>query len=226
MFLEQVSNSVCGHLFPASISASKKLNLECKWHVCGALWASGRNLRSWRSTICCRKYLTVCEALCLSVGLALNCFLWDQTQAPLLSVEKHLLDEVVTLRLICSHDWLTAFLVLPSSPPVYLSLLLRQTLALHSAQIKLLLQAYLIFNRYIPVCFTVVCLRPSSEEWVLEAEHIRDIRLNPGPLPYLFLLHHTFFQYTIYPLSTRYKVETTKNRATECKHDCYFNERN
>lgn len=43
-----------------------------------------------------------------SVGLAINCFLWDKTQAPLPSVENHLMEGVVTLRPISSHDWLTA----------------------------------------------------------------------------------------------------------------------
>lgn len=51
------------------------------------------------------------EKVCIaqtSVGLAINCFLWDKTQAPLPSVENHLMEGVVTLRLISSHDWLTA----------------------------------------------------------------------------------------------------------------------
>lgn len=43
-----------------------------------------------------------------SVGLAINCFLWDKIQAPLPSVENHLMEGVVTLRPICSHNWLTA----------------------------------------------------------------------------------------------------------------------
>lgn len=30
------------------------------------LWASGRNLKAWHSTICCRKYLTPDKTLCLS----------------------------------------------------------------------------------------------------------------------------------------------------------------
>lgn len=53
------------------------------------------------------------ERFCISqtsVGLAINCFLWDKPQAPLPSVENHLMEGVVTLGAIffLSHDWLTA----------------------------------------------------------------------------------------------------------------------
>lgn len=65
-----------------------------------------------------------------SVGLAINCFLWDKIQAPLPSVENHLMEGVVTLRPICSHNWLTA---LPPPVCLYSSISLSITLAPCSA---------------------------------------------------------------------------------------------
>lgn len=49
-----------------------------------------------------------------SLGSAINCFLWDMIRAPLPSVESHLMEGVVTLRPIRSHERLTA---LSASPP-------------------------------------------------------------------------------------------------------------
>lgn len=43
-----------------------------------------------------------------SLGSAINCFLWDMIRAPLPSVESHLMEGVVTLRPIRSHERLTA----------------------------------------------------------------------------------------------------------------------
>lgn len=58
-----------------------------------------------------------------SLGSAINCFLWDMIRAPLPSVESHLMEGVVTLRPISSHERLTA-LSLPSPHPPGVSLFL------------------------------------------------------------------------------------------------------
>lgn len=84
------------------------------------------------------------EKFCISqtsVGLAINCFLWDKPQAPLPSVENHLMEGVVTLGAIFfSFSWLTdsipslylpAFLCL--SLFLYLHFLYLQSLILQSA---------------------------------------------------------------------------------------------
>lgn len=52
-----------------------------------------------------------------SLGSAINCFLWDMIQAPLPSVESHLMEGVVTLRPIRSHERLTALPPFPLPPP-------------------------------------------------------------------------------------------------------------
>lgn len=72
------------------------------------------------------------EKFCISqtsVGLAINCFLWDKPQAPLPSVENHLMEGVVTLGAIFFFflvtDWqhslslspcLSLFVSVPLSP--------------------------------------------------------------------------------------------------------------
>ncbi len=117
--LSSVFSSICLPLF-VCFWASNNLNFLCKLHVfsreCYGPWVEiyrpdtaqfvAENI--WHSP-----RLAFSQT---SVGLAINCFLWDKTQAPLPSVENHLMEGVVTLRPICSHDWLTA-LPLSCLPP-------------------------------------------------------------------------------------------------------------
>lgn len=63
-----------------------------------------------------------------SVGLAINCFLWDKPQAPLPSVENHLMEGVVTLGafFFFPFSWLT-----DSTPSRYLPAFLCLSLFLY-----------------------------------------------------------------------------------------------
>lgn len=63
-----------------------------------------------------------------SVGLAINCFLWDKPQAPLPSVENHLMEGVVTLGafFFFPFSWLT-----DSTPSLYLPAFLCSSLFLY-----------------------------------------------------------------------------------------------
>lgn len=132
--LSSVSSSICLPLF-ACFWASNNLNFLCKPHVFSRE-CSGPQVEIYRPDTAQFVAKNIWHSARLgfsqtSVGLAINCFLWDKTQAPLPSVENHLMEGVVTLRPICSHDWLTA-LPLPISLPLSVCLFSSISLCYHS----------------------------------------------------------------------------------------------
>lgn len=120
----RVINRACGHieeclslqaffLLPCtSFWASKSLNFLCKRRVFSReRYGPQVEIHRPDTAQFVAENIWHRARLCFSqtsVGLAINCFLWDKTRAPLPTVENHLMEGVVTLRPICSHDWLTA----------------------------------------------------------------------------------------------------------------------
>lgn len=162
---------------------------------------------------CFRKYLTLGETLYLSDlrWLCYKLLLWDRPQAPLPSVENHLIQGVVSLRLMCSHDWLTEF---PLSLAAFLCLCSAISIFHLYVRIILLLQAFLIFNRFqVQLFFSVQNTQCWRERKLnpLETQNDQIYYLHRVGVWQIFHEHNTFFYLPLF-ISTNPSVSLKANK--------------